>query len=128
MDGDRLCLILQPEGTNVRYEGFTWSEDQYAIAKYRRASGWTWEAQQDDDLQSFLDESAALGFAARLNRLKVLLLAIVAGTSRTTLTGTGAGAGGPPIANVEAARAALANSSPSRMLGRSEEHTSELQS
>jgi|GEM_PF-2295352 len=116
-DVDSLGLFLQPEGTNVRYEGFTWSEDQYAIAKYSRAIGWTWEAQQDDDLQSFLDESAALGFAARLNRLKVLLLAIVAGTSRTTLTGTGAGAGGPTIANVEAARAALANSSPPRRLG-----------
>lgn len=114
---DTLGLFLQPEYTNVRYEAFTWSEDQYAVAKYSRAIGWTWEAQQNDDTQTFLDESAALGFAARLNRLQVLLLAIVAGTSRTTLTGTGAGAGGPTIANVVAARAALANNSPPRRLG-----------
>lgn len=116
-DVDTLGLFLQPEGTNVRYEGFSWSEDKYAVSKYSRAIGWTWEAKVNDDLQSFLDESAALGYAARMNRLKVLFLAIVAGTARTTLTGTGAGAGGPTIANVDAARAALASSTPPRRLG-----------
>lgn len=112
-DVDSLGLFLQPEGTNVRYEGFSWSDDQYAIAKYSRAIGWTWEAQQDDNLQGFLDESAALGFAARLNRLRVVFLAIVAGTTRTTLGGVG----GPDIARIEAARAALASSTPPRRLG-----------
>src|SRR5690625_3285482 len=84
-DVDTLGLFLQPEGTNVRYEGFSWSEDKYAVSKYSRAIGWTWEAKVNDDLQSFLDESAALGYAARMNRLKVLFLAIVAGTAHPTL-------------------------------------------
>lgn len=107
-DVDSLGLFLQPEGTNVRYESFSWTEDGYALAKYSRATGWTWEAKVADDATGFLAESAALGTAARLNRLQVLIAAIVAGTTRTTLTGGGAGAGGPSIANVEAARAALA--------------------
>src|SRR5690625_4721480 len=105
-DVDTLGLFLQPEGTNVRYEGFSWTEDGYAIAKYSRAIGWTWEARQADDAASFLDESAALGFAARVNRLRVLFAAIIAGTTRVTLTG---GAGGPTIDNIIAARELLAD-------------------
>lgn len=116
-DVDSLGLFLQPEYTNVRYEGFSWTEDGYAIAKYSRAIGWTWEARQADDAASFLDESAALGFAARVNRLRVLFAAIIAGTTRATLTGTGAGAGGPTIDNIVAARALLANNQPARRLG-----------
>lgn len=113
-DLDLLGLFPQPEGTNVRYESFAWTEDAYAVAKYSRAIGWTWEAKVNDDLAGFLDQAAALGYAARLNRLRILFAAIIAATSRSTPTG---GAGGPTIDNVEWARDQLATSTPPRRLG-----------
>lgn len=116
-DLDLMGLFKQPEGTNVRYEGFEWSEDEYVVDKYSRAIGWTWEARVNDDLAGFLQQASALGFAARLNRVRILFAAIVAGTTRTTPTGTGAGAGGPTIENVAFARAELADTAPPRRLG-----------
>lgn len=120
-DLDLLGLFPQPEGTNVRYEAFTWTEDEYAVAKYSRAIGWTWESRLADDLQAFLDESAALGYAARLNRIRILFAAIIAATSRTTPSGTNEGgtaaAGGPTIANLTWARNTLAANTPPRRFG-----------
>lgn len=104
-DLDTLGLFRQPEGTNVRYEPFQYTEDEYAVVKYNRAIGWTWEAREADDLGIFLDMARALGYSARLNRVRVLLAAIVAGTTRGTYGGS---AGGPTIARVEAVRDALA--------------------
>lgn len=104
-DLDSLGLFKQPEGTNVRYEPFAYTEDDYAIVKYNRAIGWTWEARLADDLGVFLDMATALGYSARLNRVRVMLAAIVAGTTRSTL----GGAGGPDVARVQAAREALAD-------------------
>lgn len=104
-DLDRLGLFKQPEGTNVRYEPFEYTEDDYAVVKYNRAIGWTWEARQADDIGLFLDMATALGESARLNRIRVVLAAIVAGTTRTQLDGSD---GGPTIDRVQAAREALA--------------------
>lgn len=112
---DALGLFLQPEGTNVRYEPFEWSEDEYVVAKYSRAIGWTYEARVNDDLGQFLDQAAALGYAARLTRIRTLAAAIVAATTRTTPTG---GAGGPTIENLEWARETLAGNVPPRRFGR----------
>lgn len=111
---DTLGLFPQPEGTNVRYEAFSFSEDEYAVTKYSRAIGWTYEARVNDDLTGFLDQAATLGYAARMTRIKTLAAAIVAGTSRSTPSG---GAGGPTIANIEYARDTLAGGTPARRLG-----------
>lgn len=111
---DALGLFPQPEGTNVRYQPFEWTEDEYAVGKYSRAIGWTYEARINDDLGSFLDQSAALGYAGRLTRIRTLAAAIIAATTRTAPTG---GAGGPTIANLEWAREQLASSTPPRRFG-----------
>lgn len=120
---DLLGLFPQPENTNVRYEKFATSEAEYSVAKYSRAIGWTYEAKINDDLGSFLDQAAALGYSARLNRLRVIFEAIIDALTRTNPSGVQPGSGGtaapggPTIANIEWAIATLASSNPGRRLG-----------
>lgn len=114
---DTLGTFLTPEGTNVRYEPFEVSEEGYTIAKYARAIGWTYEAKRNNDMEAFLDQAQALGYAARLTRLRVLFEAIISGSTRTTPSGGDASAGGPTRANVLWAIQELQKHSPPRRLG-----------
>ena len=105
-------LKLRPEGTSVTYATFASTEDLYQIANYELAVGFTWEAWKNDDIGEFTIALANLGVAARRTRALVTFEAILAGTSRTTLSGTNvegtAAAGGPTPANVVAIYQALA--------------------
>lgn len=105
-------LKLRPEATSVEYASFGSTEDGYRVANWELAIAFSWESWVNDDLGEFVIAMEGLGRAARRNRALVIFEAIVAGTSRTTLSGTNeegtAAAGGPTAANIVAAYAALA--------------------
>src|SRR5690606_38721529 len=70
------------------------------------ATGWTWEARENDDLGTFLEDVRELGRRGTRNRIQVLYAAIAAVTAEETPSGTQpsggtAAAGGPTIANIE---------------------------
>jgi len=109
-----------PEGTNVTYDAIERTPDSYAVTPYAVATGWTWEARQNDDLGTFLEDVRELGRRATRNRIQVLYAAIKAAVSQSTPTGTmpsggTAAAGGPTIANIEWATTTLG--SDNRVLG-----------
>lgn len=106
-------LYPTPEGTNVTYDKIERETDAYSVIPYSVASGWTWEARQNDDLGTFLEDVRELGRRATRNRIHVILAAIAAATSEATPSGTmpsggTAAAGGPTVANIEWATATLA--------------------
>lgn len=116
-----LGLFEQAEGANVRYEPIEVTTDGYNVRKFSRAIGFTFEASVNDDLQYFAAQSAALGFAARRNRIEVLLGAIRDQVARSTPSGAQASggtaaAGGPTVANIEWAKKTLAAGTPSRRM------------
>lgn len=113
-------LYPVPEGTNVTYDKIERTTDAYGVIPYAVASGWTWEARQNDDLGTFLENVREYGRRATRNRIQVMLAAIAAATSEATPTGTQpsggtAAVGGPTIANIEWATTTLATSD--RVLG-----------
>ena len=98
-------LIKRPEGGSVTYATFASTEDGYSVANYELAVGFTWEAWKNDDIGEFMIGLANLGVAARRTRALVTFEAILAGTTRQTMSGSiegTAGAGGPTAANVVA--------------------------
>lgn len=106
-------LYPTPEGTNVTYDKIERTTDAYSVIPYSVASGWTWEARQNDDLGTFLEDVRELGRRATRNRIQVILAAIAAATSEATPSGTmpsggTAAAGGPTVANIEWATQTLA--------------------
>lgn len=93
-DYDDLGLFPKPEGSDVRYEGFDANVDEYETLIYARAMGWTYEAKRKDELYRFLEDTAALGYAARLERLRILARAIIADVNRVQYDGA---PGGPTV-------------------------------
>lgn len=113
-------LYAVPEGTNVTYDAITRTPDSYSVVPYAVASGWTWEARQNDDLGTFLEDVRELGRRATRNRNQVIYAAIKAALSESTPSGVQpsggtAAVGGPTIANLEWATTTLATSN--RVLG-----------
>jgi len=113
-------LYAVPEGTNVTYDAIERTPDSYAVTPYAVATGWTWEARQNDDLGTFLEDVRELGRRATRNRIQVLYAAVKAAVSQSTPSGTmpsggTAAAGGPTIANIEWATTTLG--SDNRVLG-----------
>ena len=106
-------LYAVPEGTNVTYDAITRTPDSYSVVPYAVATGWTWEARQNDDLGTFLADVRELGRRATRNRNQVIYAAIKAALSQSTPSGAQpsggtAAAGGPTIANIEWATTTLA--------------------
>lgn len=106
-------LYPVPEGTNVTYDKIERTTDAYSVVPYAVASGWTWEARQNDDLGTFLENVRAYGRRGTRNRIQVLYAAIAAALSEATPSGVQpsggtAAAGGPTIANIEWATTTLA--------------------
>lgn len=106
-------LYPVPEGANVTYDKIERTTDKYAVVPYAVATGWTWEARENDDLGTFLEDVRELGRRAVRNRLHVIYAAINAALTEVTPSGVQpsggtASAGGPTIANVEYATATLA--------------------
>lgn len=106
-------LYPVPEGANVTYDHIARTTDAYAVRPYAVASGWTWEARQNDDLGTFLENVRLFGERAVRNRIQVVLAAIAAAESEATPSGVQpsggtAAAGGPTIANIEWATTTLA--------------------
>lgn len=113
-DEESKGLYPVPEGANVTYDHIARTTDAYSVVPYAVASGWTWEARQNDDLGTFLENVRLFGERATRNRIQVLYAAIAAVTSEATPTGTmpsggTAAPGGPTIANIEWATQALAD-------------------
>lgn len=106
-------LYPTPEGTNVTYDKIARTTDSYSVVPYSVASGWTWEARQNDDLGTFLEEVRLFGQRGTRNRIQVTYAAINAAVSESTPSGAQpsggtAAAGGPTIANIEWATTSLA--------------------
>lgn len=113
-------LYPTPEGTNVTYDKIERTTDAYSVIPYAVATGWTWEARQNDDLGTFLEDVRELGRRATRNRIQVLYAAVKAAVSQSTPSGTmpsggTAAAGGPTVANIEWATSTLA--ADNRVLG-----------
>lgn len=111
---DDLGLFPKPEGDSVRYEGFATGEDEYETAIYARAIGWTYEAKLKDELYRFLDDVAALGYAARLERLRILARAIISDIARVQYDGA---AGGPTVSRLLDVRDTFFNANNRSMRG-----------
>lgn len=110
---DAKGLYATPEGTNVTYDKVERTTEGYSVVPYSVASGWTWEARQNDDLGTFLENVRLFGERGTRNRRMVIYAAIAAALSEATPSGTmpsggTAAVGGPTIANIEWATTTLA--------------------
>lgn len=110
---DAKGLYATPEGTNVTYDKIERTTEGYSVVPYSGASGWTWEARENDDLGTFLETVRLFGERGTRNRRMVLYAAIKAALSEGTPSGVQpsggtAAAGGPTIANIEWATTTLA--------------------
>lgn len=90
-------LIARPEGTDVEYAKFGYTEDGYQVVNYELAFGFTWEMWKNDDLSLLEIAMLNLGKAARRSRSMVVLEAILSALAPTTV-GT---PGGPTIARLD---------------------------
>jgi hypothetical protein len=98
-------LAVRPEGEDVDYITFGYSEDGYRIANLEKAIRFTWEMWKNDDIGMMERGMEELGKAARRTRTLVCLRAIAAGLPQTTV-GT---AGGPTPTRLEEAMLVLAD-------------------
>ena len=95
-------LPMRPEGSDVQFTTMGFDTDQFLVANYARAIGYTWESYISDELGAFMRELMKLGEAAARTEAIVILNAIAAGVARTT--GGGLTTGAPNIARLRAAR------------------------